>query len=873
MSARGNPAEGDGMIFEKLANGITKHAKIVLILWVVLLCASVYPMMHASEKLSYDMSSMGGKTTESVDGAVIMGNNFASMVDADNAQMLLITYNKDDASQFTNATTAANFVSDKLINDYGKVSAAMVSGTDSANGLISIAVLYKPTFNADAISDDTGNLRKYFRDQINASGVDQTGFKTYVTGSPAISYDAGQAMSRDLSLVEPISIFLILLLVGLFFRSFVSAMAPPITIGVAYALVMCSLFFLGQVLDIFYIVQMLLLTSMLGAGCDYCIFILSRYREERRRGREHIDACKQAIMWAGESVLTSGFAVMIGFGAMMICDFQVISVMGLGLAIGIVFALLAALTLMSSLVVLLGDKLFWPSGASGPKHQKGYLKTMGYVAHRYFDKSTHFSIKHAKAVIIATILFSVPMVYVYSTSHSSYDMVGSIMTGESQEGMQVMTDYGDGGSAMPNYAVIQTVAPMATVTYLDDSKSVAMLTWSDAATLSSITAADAEMATQVRAIDSNIGSVSEVSFAMNWTAIATMLQAPPPVGAGLPADTNLTTALVALKTAQPSYAVLIDALLTKLDATAQAQIQAAFAAKGITMNWTISDEYVSKIMDWAMFIMTGQLGTVANADGTASVVYYKMSMSTKEPAMADNSIVTVGKFHDTVHAYVSAHSDVYKATWVTGTAAVMVEISNEMGTQFMKIELTAIILIILLLLFVMKSYLTPIRSVVTIFMSVIWTVAITQLLFTDILHAGVLWLLPILLLVICLGLGMDYDILLTTRIREYRFAKGMDNDEAIHQAVLHSGSVITICGVIMAGTFGTLMLSSTVLLQQMGFALCFAILVDALIVRTYIVPAAMHLMGEWNWKGPKFLHAKQLPQADEFDDNEVYEKL
>ncbi len=870
MSARGNPAEGDGMIFEKLANGITKHAKIVLILWVVLLCASVYPMMHASEKLSYDMSSMGGKTTESVDGAVIMGNNFASMVDADNAQMLLITYNKDDASQFTNATTAANFVSDKLINDYGKVSAAMVSGTDSANGLISIAVLYKPTFDADAISDDTGNLRKYFRDQINASGADQTGFKTYVTGSPAISYDAGQAMSRDLSLVEPISIFLILLLVGLFFRSFVSAMAPPITIGVAYALVMCSLFFLGQVLDIFYIVQMLLLTSMLGAGCDYCIFILSRYREERRRGREHIDACKQAIMWAGESVFTSGFAVMIGFGAMMICDFQVISVMGLGLAIGIVFALLAALTLMSSLVVLLGDKLFWPSGASGPKHQKGYLKTMGYVAHRYFDKSTHFSIKHAKAVIIATILFSVPMVYVYSTSHSSYDMVGSIMTGESQEGMQVMTDYGDGGSAMPNYAVIQTVAPMATVTYLDDSKSVAMLTWSDAATLSSITAADAEMATQVRAIDSNIGSVSEVSFAMNWNAISMMLQAPP---LNLPANTPLTNALSVLKTAQPSYAVLIDALLTKLDATAQAQIQAAFAAKGITMNWTISDEYVGKIMDWAMFIMTGQLGTVANADGTASVVYYKMSMSTKEPAMADNSIVTVGKFHDTVHAYVSAHSDVYKATWVTGTAAVMVEISNEMGTQFMKIELTAIILIILLLLFVMKSYLTPIRSVVTIFMSVIWTVAITQLLFTDVLHAGVLWLLPILLLVICLGLGMDYDILLTTRIREYRFSKGMDNDEAIHQAVLHSGSVITICGVIMAGTFGTLMLSSTVLLQQMGFALCFAILVDALIVRTYIVPAAMHLMGDWNWKGPKFLHAKQLPQADEFDDNEVYEKL
>ena len=91
----------------------------------------------------------------------------------------------------------------------------------------------------------------------------------------------------------------------------------------------------------------------------------------------------------------------------------------------------------------------------------------------------------------------------------------------------------------------------------------------------------------------------------------------------------------------------------------------------------------------------------------------------------------------------------------------------------------------------------------------------------------------------------------------------MDNDEAIHQAVLHSGSVITICGLIMGGTFGTLMLSSTVMLQQMGFALCFAILVDALIVRTYIVPAVMHIMGDWNWVGPKFLAGKGRNGKDE----------
>jgi RND superfamily putative drug exporter len=281
------------------------------------------------------------------------------------------------------------------------------------------------------------------------------------------------------------------------------------------------------------------------------------------------------------------------------------------------------------------------------------------------------------------------------------------------------------------------------------------------------------------------------------------------------------------------------------------------------MEWTVSDKYVTMFMDYAIFIMTGQLGFKnSESGGTADVIYYKLTMSTKEQSMADASIKTVGKFTDAVHDYVDDNA-AYNAVWVSGAAAVMVEISEEMNTQFLKIELTAIILIILLLFFVLKSYLTPIRSVVTIFMSVIWTVAITNLLFDDVMGEGVLWMLPIILLVICLGLGMDYDILLTTRIREYRFAKGMDNDESIHQAVLHSGSVITICGVIMAFTFGTLMLSNTLLLQQIGFALWFAILVDALIVRTYIVPAAMHLMGEWNWKGPAFLHPKRLPTTHE----------
>ena len=56
----------------------------------------------------------------------------------------------------------------------------------------------------------------------------------------------------------------------------------------------------------------------------------------------------------------------------------------------------------------------------------------------------------------------------------------------------------------------------------------------------------------------------------------------------------------------------------------------------------------------------------------------------------------------------------------------------------------------------------------------------------------------------------------------------------------------------MAGAFGTMMMSSSPMLMEFGFALGFAIAVDALVIRTYIVPAIMHLMGDWNWKGPNY---------------------
>jgi RND superfamily putative drug exporter len=96
---------------------------------------------------------------------------------------------------------------------------------------------------------------------------------------------------------------------------------------------------------------------------------------------------------------------------------------------------------------------------------------------------------------------------------------------------------------------------------------------------------------------------------------------------------------------------------------------------------------------------------------------------------------------------------------------------------------------------------------------------------------------------------MDYNIFILTRVRE-EATKGKHLNDAIVGAIEQTGGIITAAAVILAGSLGALMISSDLLLKQIGFSFAYSILIDALIVRTYLVPAVMSKMGRWNWFNP-----------------------
>jgi RND superfamily putative drug exporter len=157
--------------------------------------------------------------------------------------------------------------------------------------------------------------------------------------------------------------------------------------------------------------------------------------------------------------------------------------------------------------------------------------------------------------------------------------------------------------------------------------------------------------------------------------------------------------------------------------------------------------------------------------------------------------------------------------------------------------------IFLILVLLLRSVFTPARLVFTLLMSISWTLAAFIIVFQYWMQVSVSWILPIILFCVLMGLGVDYDIFLVSRIRE-EVLKGRGEEEAIKQAVESTGTIITLCGAVMASAFGSMLLSSMLELKEFGFVLCLAIILDATVMRLVIVPAIMVLMKKYNWWMP-----------------------
>jgi RND superfamily putative drug exporter len=176
----------------------------------------------------------------------------------------------------------------------------------------------------------------------------------------------------------------------------------------------------------------------------------------------------------------------------------------------------------------------------------------------------------------------------------------------------------------------------------------------------------------------------------------------------------------------------------------------------------------------------------------------------------------------------------------------------------------------LLMLVTFRSIVIPLKAIVLNLLSVGAAYGVLVLMFqhgwgADVLNfkpSGAIapWL-PLFLFVILFGLSMDYHVFILSRVREL-VDRGMDTESAVAGGIRQTAGVVTSAAAVMVAVFAIFGSLSMLPLKQMGVGLSVAVLIDATIIRAVLLPAAMKLLGEWNWYLPRWLEWLPSPRGE-----------
>jgi RND superfamily putative drug exporter len=192
---------------------------------------------------------------------------------------------------------------------------------------------------------------------------------------------------------------------------------------------------------------------------------------------------------------------------------------------------------------------------------------------------------------------------------------------------------------------------------------------------------------------------------------------------------------------------------------------------------------------------------------------------------------------------------------VGGVTASQGDMRDLVSGSMWKILLFLLGLSYLVLLVLLRSVVLPLKAVLVNLLSVGAAFGVLSLAYDQ-----VDTLTPPLVLAVVFGLSMDYEVFLLSRIRERYEATG-DTRTAVAQGLAASARTITSAAVIMVAVFGVFVAVGVPSIQQIGVGTAVAIALDATLVRLILVPAAMELLGDWNWYLPRSL-ARVLPRTE-----------
>tara|TARA_B100000941_G_scaffold279548_1_gene245127 strand:- start:1094 stop:3448 length:2355 start_codon:yes stop_codon:yes gene_type:complete len=604
-------------------------------------------------------------------------------------------------------------------------------------------------------------------------------FNFYFIGTDSIEHTFAELAERDLVTGETIGISVALIILALVFGSVTSAFIPVIMAIVAIFVAIGMVSVVGQIVDLNDFVTNIMTMMGLAVGIDYCLFILSRYREERDAGVEKIQAIANTGSTAGRAVMFSGFTVVFAILGVFIIPEKTFHAFGVGTILVVFVAVLAGITLLPAIIGLLGDKV---NSFSVPKVLTIILYFIGFFI-------VAFTVGLGPILLLVSGLVLLILILI-----TFIDKNGKLIKSSKSNN----ADNTQGG--FWNTITLQVMK----------RPYVSMIFASIFLIVLSYFYFDLEEGTSGISVLPDEEPV-KIGFELLNEKFGFGQDAPAIIA--IDANTNsqeINESVLKLEKEIIDYNGINSPQLTIFN----------------DVNYV---ELVASIP-----------GDPNGQDALNSIKYLRSDLIPKAFEGVDPSKYII---------------------YVGGSTAEIVDSVESTNASFPYVIGLVLLLSLLLLLFAFRSITIPLASIVMNLLSVGASYGLLVLVFQKGFMIGIFgfeqvdqiefWL-PLFMFTILFGLSMDYHVFMLSRIKE-NYDETKSADDSVAFGLRTTASIITGAALIMVAVFGGFALGEITFFQSMGFGLGAAVLIDATIVRSILVPSVMKILGDRAWYLPKWL--------------------
>ncbi|MBI5760308.1 MAG: MMPL family transporter [Planctomycetales bacterium] len=608
------------------------------------------------------------------------------------------------------------------------------------------------------------------------------GLDLRLSGSATVGNDMLEAGDKTAKDIEWWTVVLVISLLVLIYRAPLLAFIPLITVAVAVHISLGLVALLTQVpqlgYHIFQGIEVYITVVVYGAGVDYCLFLISRYKEELESAESLDGALSSALSGVGAALVASAGTVICGIGMMTFAQFGKFRQAGVGIALSLCVVLLASLTLTPALLKLAGRFAFWPHGRRERIAESGgWIAGVNPLA-KFWDRFRaeviwewvgRCLVKRPGLILVGSVTAMFPFAVTGVMLHDflSYGLLSELPPEtQSVVGAKAVQDHFPAGYA-------------GTLTLLlkNDEVDFSELQGDGQTALQQFVEGDGESAdgtTKRSLLDRRVE-----------LGIADLRYLKMPLGLHASQDLPLPAKMLRNRKALEYYVSEVEGLkghVTRLDIVFNRDPFARESIEQLTALEAAVRDHLPQLLSRSELLLVGP---------TASI--------------RDLKIVTD---HDQV-----------------------------------KIDLLVLGVVFLILVVLLRKPAISCYLILTVFFSYLAALGMTFAVYRCLdgpSFAGLDWKVPMFLFVILIAIGEDYNIFLMARIEEEQRQHGPL--EGVRVALLKTSGIISSCGIIMAGTFSSLLASTLVGMKQLGFALAFGILLDTFVVRPILVPAYLIIL-------------------------------